>query len=98
VSRWSWSRKKDPPPEVRIGEASGDRAGTFCICGEKGKVELGAPGDACRIDGRFPAMDPGPSTVSGKKILELPSTSWSKKFFAAVRKLATSKVQPAREW
>src|SRR6267143_3983593 len=44
--------------EVR--EASTDRAGTFRILVRKGQVELGTPGDAWRMDGRFPAMDPGP--------------------------------------
>jgi len=66
--------------------------------GEKGKVELGAPAMRAELTVASQPWIRARSTVSGKKILELPSTSWSKKFFAAVRKLATSKVQPAREW
>ena len=82
---------------LEIGKAAGDPTSAFrVLMGIRG-MELGS---SLAMRGefvvRFPSADAGAiDGASGKENVELPRMSWSKKFFAPVRKLETSKVHPA---
>ena len=81
-----------------ISQAAGNGARAFGILMGIGGMKLRASSEARRVNRAFPSPNRARSMVSGKKILELPRMSWSKKLLAPVRKLETSKVHPATGW